>query len=72
MWNAGSTPARMIEVISPAGLEQSMAEYIDLVAAGADERQLAELDERYGCHEAHADWWDDLVARFNLTPTPTS
>ncbi len=68
MWNAGSTPARMIEVISPAGLEQSMAEYVDLVAAGADEAQLADLDDRYGCHEAHADWWDGVVNRFNLTP----
>jgi hypothetical protein len=33
MWNAGRTPARMIEVISPAGFEGFFREVADLAAA---------------------------------------
>src|SRR5664280_922485 len=35
MWNAGSTPARMIEVISPAGFEGFFRELPDMTAIGA-------------------------------------
>jgi len=34
MWNAGPEPARMIEVISPAGFEHFFRELADLTAAG--------------------------------------
>ena len=34
MWNAGSVPARMIEIISPAGFEHFFREVADLLAAG--------------------------------------
>src|SRR6201990_3588081 len=34
MWNAGPEPARMIEVISPAGFEHFFREMADLSAAG--------------------------------------
>src|ERR671921_2691032 len=34
MWNAGKVPARMIEVISPAGFEHFFREVADLVEAG--------------------------------------
>ena len=34
MWNAGSTPARMIEVISPAGFEGFFRELTDMTAVG--------------------------------------
>ena len=33
MWNAGSTPARMIEIISPAGFERYFVELAEAVAA---------------------------------------
>src|SRR4029077_14125187 len=33
MWNAGPSPARMIEVISPAGFEHFFREMADLAAA---------------------------------------
>src|SRR6202142_547192 len=33
MWNAGSTPARMIEIISPAGFEKYFFELAEAVAA---------------------------------------
>ena len=35
MWNAGSTPARMIEVISPAGFEGFFRELTDMTDVGA-------------------------------------
>src|SRR5688500_15096699 len=34
MWNASKVPARMIEIISPAGFEGLFREVADLVAAG--------------------------------------
>jgi uncharacterized cupin superfamily protein len=34
MWNAGSTPARMIEIISPAGLEKFFRDIADLLKPG--------------------------------------
>jgi hypothetical protein len=34
MWNAGRIPARMIEVISPAGFEGFFREVADLATAG--------------------------------------
>ncbi len=34
MWNAGDVPARMIEIISPAGFENFFYELSELVAAG--------------------------------------
>ena len=34
MWNAGSAPARMIEVISPGRFEHFFRELSDLTAAG--------------------------------------
>ena len=37
MWNAGTVPARMIEVISPAGFENFFAAMGKLTAAGAPE-----------------------------------
>src|ERR671917_1463259 len=34
MWNAGSVPARMIEIISPAGFERFFRDVADLAATG--------------------------------------
>src|SRR5438067_2015616 len=48
-WNAGDEPARILEIISPAGFEQFFAE---LVALGgvlqATQEELGELNQRYG------------------------
>ena len=69
MWNAGSTPARMIEVISPAGFEEFFREMADMTDAGPpDLAAIAELAERYRLPFAEPDWLPDLVARYNLTP----
>src|SRR6266487_4078866 len=49
MWNAGSVPARMIEVISPAGFERLFRELADMNEAGRpDFAKVAELAARYG------------------------
>jgi quercetin dioxygenase-like cupin family protein len=69
MWNAGSTPARMIEIISPAGFEGFFREMIAMTATGApDMAELAKLGERYEMPFAQPDWLPDVIARYHLTP----
>lgn len=69
MWNAGSTPARMIEVISPAGFEGFFRELSDLTAVGApDPAAIAALGERYQLPFTQPDWLPDVIARYHLTP----
>jgi quercetin dioxygenase-like cupin family protein len=68
MWNAGRTPARMIEIITPAGFEDFFREVTELTAKGApDPAGLAELSERYGLPFAEPDWLPDIVERYRLT-----
>lgn len=69
MWNAGTEPARMIEIISPAGFEHCFLEISELIAAGApDVTQIAAIAERYGLQFGEPDWLPDVIARFALTP----
>jgi len=69
MWNAGSVPARMIEIISPAGFERYFVELAEAVAAtGApDSGVIARVAARYGLSFDFAEV-PDLVARHGLTP----
>ena len=47
-WNPGDTPARMLELISPAGFERYFEEAADLYASGPRDADLAaELRRRY-------------------------
>jgi quercetin dioxygenase-like cupin family protein len=47
-WNAGDEPARLLEIISPAGFERFFAELVELGGAGsARPEELAELCGRY-------------------------
>ena len=47
-WNAGDEPARLLEIISPAGFERFFAELVELGgAASAPPEELAELCGRY-------------------------
>jgi quercetin dioxygenase-like cupin family protein len=69
MWNAGSTPARMIEIISPAGFEKYFLELAGAVAAARglpDEATMGSLAGRYGLSFDLAEV-PDLVARYGLT-----
>jgi quercetin dioxygenase-like cupin family protein len=71
MWNAGKTPARMIEVINPAGFEGFFDELSDMLGAGPPVPEvLAGLAERYGLEFGAPDWLPDVIARFELTPLP--
>jgi quercetin dioxygenase-like cupin family protein len=71
MWNAGKRPARMIEVISPAGFENFFREFADVTdvrVPGFDE--VAELAARYQQSFANPAWLPDVISRYNLTPLP--
>ncbi|WTW92057.1 cupin domain-containing protein [Streptomycetaceae bacterium NBC_01309] len=71
MWNAGPTPARMIEVISPAGFEHFFRELAELLADGppAPDAVLT-LGAAYGLEFGRPDWLPDVIARYHLTPPP--
>jgi quercetin dioxygenase-like cupin family protein len=71
MWNAGSTPARMIEIISPAGFEGFFRAFADMNDAGPiDPAAVADLAAQYALPYAEPDWLPDIIARYNLTPPP--
>jgi quercetin dioxygenase-like cupin family protein len=71
MWNAGATPARMIEVISPAGFERFFRDFADITDLGPpDPGVVAELGARYQLPFARPEWLADVIARYNLTPPP--
>jgi Uncharacterized conserved protein, contains double-stranded beta-helix domain len=71
MWNAGSTRARMIEVITPAGFERFFHEFADMTDAGPpDFADVAELAARYQLPFVRPEWLPDVIARYNLTPPP--
>ena len=65
-WNAGDEPARLLEVIAPAGFEQYFAE---LVRLGGSMRVappiMAALAERYGL-EVDPKSIPELIQRFEL------
>jgi len=72
MWNAGSVPARMIEIISPAGFEHFFREVAEMVGSGStDPQQVAELADRYGLSFGSPDWMPDVIRRYRLTPPPS-
>jgi mannose-6-phosphate isomerase-like protein (cupin superfamily) len=64
-WNAGDTPCLIIEVISPAGLENAFREYIDV---GEDMDRMKELDARYAVDTDYASV-TELCDRFGLIPS---
>jgi mannose-6-phosphate isomerase-like protein (cupin superfamily) len=69
MWNAGSVPARMIEIISPAGFEHFFREVAEILAAGTPEpEQGIDLADRYGLQFDQPDWLSDVISRYRLTP----
>jgi quercetin dioxygenase-like cupin family protein len=68
MWNAGTVPARMIEIISPAGFEHLFREVADLAEAGPPALdQIAALAANYGLEFGDAPWLPDIIARYGLS-----
>jgi hypothetical protein len=67
MWNASNVPARMIEVISPAGFELFFRAVVDLLEAGdVDPEAGARLAAQHGLSFVDTPWLADVVRRFNL------
>ncbi|NUT20831.1 MAG: cupin domain-containing protein [Hamadaea sp.] len=67
MWNAGKEPARMIEVITPAGFEEFFHAMTELVAAGPPPTpKVMELAEAYGLELHRPEWMDGLIDRYGL------
>lgn len=72
MWNAGPTPARMIEIISPAGFEELFRTVVGLTERGeAEMSRIVELAKRYEVPMAEPEWFADVIERYQLSmPTP--
>ena len=71
MWNAGRTPARMIEVIAPPGFEDFFHELVDLNSAGApDPAEIVRTAARYELTFHEPSWLPDIIERYGLTPAP--
>ena len=65
-WNAGDEPARILEIISPAGFERFFAELVDLGgAANTSPETLAELCGRYEL-DMDPDSVPGLIERFGV------
>ncbi len=65
-WNDGDGPAKILEIISPAGFEEFFREVLELGGImKADPRRLGELSARYGL-EMDASSVPSLVERFGL------
>jgi mannose-6-phosphate isomerase-like protein (cupin superfamily) len=65
-WNAGDEPARIIEIISPAGFEKFFAELVDLGGStSAAPEVLMDLSARYGL-EIQPQSIPELCQRFAL------
>lgn len=79
MWNAGTEPGRIIEVITPGGgFENYFRELSELLTSEEEGSQagtplhesseLADLAKKYGLTYGTPDWLDDVVTRYGLTP----
>jgi hypothetical protein len=65
-WNAGDEPARILEIISPAGFERYFAELVDLGGSrNAVPQALRALAERYRL-EVDPQSIPELLKRFDL------
>ena len=70
-WNAGDTPARILEIISPAGFEKYFDELTELLAGGGprDVEAVGRLAARYGL-EADPDSVPRLCEEYGVSFGP--
>lgn len=66
-WNAGARPARVLETISPAGLESYFRELADIHGSSGfrDPGLVTDLQDRYGIR-ANVEWIAPLKDRHGL------
>jgi quercetin dioxygenase-like cupin family protein len=67
MWNAGAEPAKVVEILSPGGLENYFRELAPILKqhGGEAPRQYYELAERYGI-TIEDDWIEELERRYHV------
>jgi len=66
-WNPDDAPARILEIITPSGLEEMFAQFGELGARGElTPETMAEIAARYGSTMS-MDRVPDLIARYGLT-----
>ncbi|MEO8329445.1 MAG: cupin domain-containing protein, partial [Candidatus Nanopelagicales bacterium] len=62
MWNAGKTPARMIEVISPSGFEGFFWKVCDAIEQGdVNPESMAKLADDFGLTFDEPPWMEDVI-----------
>jgi mannose-6-phosphate isomerase-like protein (cupin superfamily) len=77
MWNAGSEPGRIIEIITPGGFENCFQELGELLVEHArdplgtplhESPEFGELATKYGLTYGTPDWLDGMVQHYGLDP----
>jgi quercetin dioxygenase-like cupin family protein len=76
MWNAGTTPGRIIEVITPGGFENYFRDLGELLAGSSatglgplrETPEFADLAAKYGLTYETPAWYDEIVQRYDLQP----
>ncbi|GHJ41733.1 cupin domain-containing protein [Streptomyces sp. TS71-3] len=77
MWNAGSAPGRIVEIITPGGFETYFRELGELLVAHEgsegtrslhESAEFTELADKYGITYGSPEWMDDVVQRYGLQP----
>ncbi|PZF84578.1 cupin domain-containing protein [Jiangella anatolica] len=67
MWNAGQEPARMIEIIAPAGFEHFFHSVVTMGAADPPPvEEMMALAAAHGLELHQPEWMADLIARYDL------
>jgi quercetin dioxygenase-like cupin family protein len=65
MWNAGGEPARVLEILSPGGLEAYFEELAPVLREGAPPPDYYALAERYGL-TIQDDWIEELERTYGV------
>jgi hypothetical protein len=65
MWNAGVAPARVLEVLSPGGLEHYFEELAPILRDKAPPAEYDALAERYGL-TIQNDWIEELERTYRV------
>lgn len=65
MWNAGSQPAKVIEMLAPGGLEEYFAELAPVLARHEPPAAYYGLAERYGLTILD-DWIEEIEQRYGV------
>jgi hypothetical protein len=65
MWNVGDVPARVVEILSPAGLEAYFEELAPIVAERGTPPEYYQLAENYGI-TIQDDWIEELERTYRV------